>query len=184
MNYTDKVVIVTGGSKGIGKGCVQAFAAAGAKVIFCSRNASEGKAVEAELNAVGPKQATFISCDVAKSDEIKRLIDDCISMHGRLDCLINNAGWHPPHKSIDEFSVQDFRDLLELNMVSVFAGCKFALPYLRQTQGNIINLSSLVAAMGQLHATTYDRRSKQALSVYCGRGDVYHRRGPHHFRRC
>jgi NAD(P)-dependent dehydrogenase (short-subunit alcohol dehydrogenase family) len=155
MEYTDKVVIVTGGSKGIGRGCVQAFATAGAKVVFCSRNASEAKAVEAELNAVRPRQASFIRCDVGKTDDIKRLIDECISMHGRLDCMINNAGWHPPHKSIDEFSVQDFRDLLELNLVSVFAGCKFALPHLRRTQGNIINLSSLVGAMGQLYATTY-----------------------------
>jgi NAD(P)-dependent dehydrogenase (short-subunit alcohol dehydrogenase family) len=155
MNYAGKVVIVTGGSKGIGKGCVHAFVGAGARVVFCARNASEGRAVESELNALGPGQASFIHCDVAKSDEIKNLIDATVSMHGRLDCLINNAGWHPPHKSIDEFSVQDFRDLLESNMVSVFAGCKFALPHLRRTQGNIINLSSLAASMGQLHATTY-----------------------------
>src|SRR5436190_17543167 len=78
-----------------------------------------------------------------------------VNKYNRLDCLINNAGWHPPHKPIDDFSIQDFRDLLELNLVSVFAACKFALPYVRKTRGNIINLSSLVGIMGQLHATTY-----------------------------
>ncbi len=74
---------------------------------------------------------------------------------GRLDCLINNAGWHPGHKPIDDFSVQDFRTLLDLNLVSIFAACKFALPHLRKVKGNIINISSLVGAIGQLHATTY-----------------------------
>src|SRR6266550_8713041 len=83
------------------------------------------------------------------------IIDLTVDKYSRLDCLINNAGWHPPHKPIDDFSIQDFRDLLELNLISVFAACKFALPYMRKTRGNIINLSSLVGIMGQLHATTY-----------------------------
>jgi NAD(P)-dependent dehydrogenase (short-subunit alcohol dehydrogenase family) len=153
--YTDKVVIITGGSKGIGKGCVQAFVLAGARVVFCARNTDEGAALAQELNHAGPGEAAFVPCDVSKTFEIKNLIDTTIQKHGRLDCLVNNAGWHPPHKPIDNFSIQEFRDLLDLNLVSIFAATKFALPYLRQTQGNIINLSSLVGAMGQLHATTY-----------------------------
>ena len=78
-----------------------------------------------------------------------------VARYGQLDGLINNAGWHPPHKAIDDFSVNEFRDLLDLNLVSIFAACKFALPHLRRTRGNIINLSSLVGSIGQLHATTY-----------------------------
>ena len=57
---------------------------------------------------------------------------------GRLDCLINNAGQHPPHQPIDEFSVEAFEALLQLNLVSIFAACKFALPHLRETGGSII----------------------------------------------
>src|SRR4029453_10082546 len=83
------------------------------------------------------------------------LIDQTAQKHGRIDCLINNAGWHPPHKSIDDFSIEDFRSLLELNLVSIFAACKFALPHLRKVKGNIINMSSLVGSMGQSGATTY-----------------------------
>jgi NAD(P)-dependent dehydrogenase (short-subunit alcohol dehydrogenase family) len=155
MRYADKVVIVTGGSKGIGEGCVRVFVEAGAKVVFCARNASAGEALAREVTAKGPGQAQFVACDVAKVEEVRRLIDSTVARHGRIDCLINNAGWHPPHKPIDDFSVEEFRGLLELNLVSIFAACKFALPHLRQTKGNIINMSSLVGTMGQFHATTY-----------------------------
>jgi len=155
MRYKDKVVIVTGGTKGIGEGCVRVFVDAGSKVVFCARSTSAGEALAAELNAKGPGAASFIACDVSKEDEVRRLVDKTVERYGRIDCLINNAGWHPPHRPIDEFTVQEFRDLLDLNLVSIFAACKFALPHLRKTRGNIINLSSLVGSMGQLHATTY-----------------------------
>lgn len=156
MRYANKVVVVTGGSKGIGLGCVRAFVEeGGSEVVFCARNVAEGQAVAAEITARGPGRAHFVRCDVGRADEVRALIEEVAQKHGRIDCLINNAGWHPPARPIDDFSVQDFRDLLDLNLVSIFAACKFALPHLRKVQGNIINLSSLVGAMGQLHATTY-----------------------------
>ena len=153
--YTNKVVIITGGSHGIGEGCVRAFVAAGAKVVFCARNDRDGERLAVEVNASGPGEAQFFKCDVSRVEEIQHLIDEAVARFGRIDCLINNAGWHPPHKPIDDFSIDDFRDLLDLNLISIFAACKFALPHLRRTQGNIINLSSLVGTIGQLHATTY-----------------------------
>ena len=155
MRSADKVVIVTGGSKGIGEGCVRVFVEAGAHVVFCARNRAAGDALARELNAKGPGHAHFTACDMSKLDEVRRLIEKTASGHNRIDCLINNAGWHPPHKPIDDFSVEEFRELLELNLVSIFAACKFALPHLRKSKGNIINMSSLVGSMGQLHATTY-----------------------------
>ena len=88
-------------------------------------------------------------------EDIRRLVEGTVERYGRIDCLINNAGWHPPHKPIDGFTVDEFRRLLDLNLVSIFAACQLALPHLRKTKGNIINLSSLVGRMGQLHATTY-----------------------------
>ena len=155
MRYADKVVIVTGGTKGIGEGCVRVFVEAGSRVVFCARNQDAGETLAREVNARGPGEARFIPCDVSKVEDIRGLIDETVERYGRIDCLINNAGWHPPHKPIDDFSVQEFRDLLDLNLVSIFAACKLALPHLRKTKGNIINMSSLVGVMGQLHATTY-----------------------------
>ena len=157
--YADKVAIITGGSSGIGKGCAEKFVGAGANVIICCNDENEGVEVATDLRDAARSQgcgsADFVFCDVTRTEEIRNLIEATVSRHGRIDCLINNAGWHPPHKPIDDFSVEEFRELLELNLVSIFTASKFALPYLRQTKGNIINMSSLVAAIGQRHATTY-----------------------------
>lgn len=155
MNYSGKVVVITGGTKGIGRGCVEAFCDAGAKVVFCARHAEGGEALAKQLTERGPGTAHFIACDVSKFDQIEKLIETTISEYGRLDCLINNAGWHPAHKPVDDFTIEEFQSLLNLNLVSIFAGCKFALPHLRKTKGNIINLSSLVGTIAQLHGSTY-----------------------------
>jgi NAD(P)-dependent dehydrogenase (short-subunit alcohol dehydrogenase family) len=165
MNYQEKVVIVTGGTKGIGEGCVRVFKDAGARVVFCARKQDEGAALADELNASEKGEAFFVKCDVSNVDEIRNLISESVEKYGQIDCLINNAGWHPPHKPIDDFSIEEFRDLLNINLVSMFAACQFALPFLRKTRGNIINMSSLVGMIGQLHAVTYVA-TKGAISAF------------------
>ncbi len=134
---------------------MRVFVEAGAKVVFCARSEKEGRALEAEMNARGPGEAHFVRCDVSKPEQVERLVEATVGLHGRVDCLINNAGWHPPHKAIDAFAYAEFRELFELNVMSTFAACKSALPHLRKVGGNIINMSSLVAAMGQSGAATY-----------------------------
>ena len=124
-------------------------------MVFCARDQADGQAFEAKVNALGPGTATFFRADVSQPADLEQLVDFTVGRHGRLDCLINNAGWHPPHRAIDDFSIEDFRALLDLNLVSAFAACRAALPHLRKVEGNIINVSSLVGTMGQLHATTY-----------------------------
>ncbi|XP_034045953.1 17-beta-hydroxysteroid dehydrogenase 14 [Thalassophryne amazonica] len=153
--YQDKVVIVTGGSKGIGKGIVKVFVQNGAKVVFCARGAAAGEALEAELNQSGPGSCKFLTFDLSKENDIKSLIKATVDLHGHIDCLVNNAGWHPPHTCIDEISAEDFRDLLNLNLISYFLASKYALPHLRERRGNIINVSSLVGTFGQKEAVAY-----------------------------
>ena len=151
----DKVGIITGGSKGIGEGCARALCAAGGKVVICARDIDTGKQLAAKLAAEGPGECHFEPCDVRVPEQIQRVIDTTIERHGQLDCLVNNAGWHPPSLPIDDFSIDDFKDLLQLNLVSYFAGCKFALPHLRKTRGSIVNMGSLVGTIGQEFATIY-----------------------------
>lgn len=156
--FTDrfnKATLITGGSKGIGSGCARIFVRAGASVVICDIDEEGGHALAAELNAAGPGTCQFLQCDVRRPDQLERVIERTAAGFGRLDCLINNAGQHPPHEPIDGFSVEAFRQMLEMNLVSVFAACKYALPHLRKTRGSIINLGSIVGAVGQWHATTY-----------------------------
>jgi len=151
----DKVTIITGGTMGIGEGCARVFTRAGAPVVIAARNKTRGEEVARTICEQEKGSCHFIQCDVTQPDEIKALIEKTVRIFGRLDCLINNAGWHPPHLSIDEITIEDFKDLLRLNLVSYFAACKYALPYLRQTKGSIINMSSLVGTIGQEYATIY-----------------------------
>ncbi|KAI1884690.1 hypothetical protein AGOR_G00229010 [Albula goreensis] len=155
LRYLDKVVIVTGGSKGIGKGIVRVFVENGAKVVFCARGVEAGRCLETELNRAGPGSCLFLPGDMTKEADIKKLISVTAERFGRIDCLVNNAGWHPPHRSIDETTAEEFRDLLNFNLISYFLTTKYALPHLRQCQGNIINISSLVGSIGQKHAVPY-----------------------------
>jgi NAD(P)-dependent dehydrogenase (short-subunit alcohol dehydrogenase family) len=149
------VTLITGGSRGIGEGCARVFVARGAHVVICARGQEAGQALADELTALGPGTCHFEPCDVTRPADLQRVIAATVTLHGQLDCLINNAGWHPDHRPIDGFSIEDLQDLLQLNVVSYFAGCKYALPHLRASRGSIINISSLVGEIGQEWAVTY-----------------------------
>ena len=150
-----KVILITGASKGIGEGCARVFCRTGAKVVICARGKEAGQSLATELTAKGPGECHFERCDVSRPEEIKELVDKVVKRFNRLDCLINNAGYHPPQKPIDDFSLKELMDVLQINLISYFVACKHALPHLRKVQGNIINISSLVGKMGQEGATTY-----------------------------
>jgi NAD(P)-dependent dehydrogenase (short-subunit alcohol dehydrogenase family) len=155
MDFSGKTVIITGGTQGSGEGCARVFAAAGASVVIASPDGARGPGVAGAITDAGPGRAHFVRCDVTVDADREALVAGTVERDGRLDCLVNNAGWHPPHKPIDDFSVDEFRSLLELNVVSVFALCRLALPHLRRTRGSIVNVASLVATIGQHYATTY-----------------------------
>ncbi|KAL8176806.1 UNVERIFIED_CONTAM: hypothetical protein K2H54_038857 [Gekko kuhli] len=157
LRYPGKVVIVTGGTQGIGLAIVREFVRQGANVVFCSRasGAKKGQAIQRELQTSGcPGDAFYQVCDVQKESDIKRLILVTVERYGCLDCLVNNAG-QAYYRSIDEESAQDFRNLMEINTVSCFLASKYALPYLRRTKGNIINIASLLAVIGEKECVSY-----------------------------
>ncbi len=155
MTDFDKVTIITGGSRGIGAGCARSFVRAGASVVIAARGQQEGEALAQELSALGPGTCHYEPCDVTREHDLKRVVDRTLELHGRLDCLINNAGWHPDKRPIDGFSVEEFEQLLRLNLVSYFVAAKLALPHLRKTKGSIINMGSLVGSFGQEWSCTY-----------------------------
>jgi NAD(P)-dependent dehydrogenase (short-subunit alcohol dehydrogenase family) len=155
VNSGPGLVLVTGGSRGIGTGIATVFVGNGAQVVICGRDRSAGEAAAATIDASGPGACQFVQCDVAESSENERLVSNALDILGGLDCLVNNAGWHPPHRSVDDIPVQEFVSLLRLNVVSYFEIAKLALPALRRSKGSIINIGSLVGTFGQEHASDY-----------------------------
>ncbi|KAM4801060.1 L-fucose dehydrogenase isoform X2 [Urocitellus parryii] len=120
--YAGKVVIVTGGGRGIGAGIARAFVDSGAQVVICDKDVSGGQALEQQLPG-----AVFIPCDVTQEEDVKTLISETILRFGHLDCVVNNAGYHPPPQWLEETSAQGFRQLLELNLLGTYTVTKGAV---------------------------------------------------------
>lgn len=159
--YKGKVVIVTGGSQGIGEGIARAFVREGAHVVIASHDPTRGEAL---AEALGPT-CRFVAVDVRREDEIAALIATTVEHLGGLDCLVNNAGTHLAHRRIDAITPEEFRALLDLNLVGTFMACRLALPHLRRRSGTIINMASLVGTLGQAEAVDYVA-SKGALVAF------------------
>lgn len=155
MRFQNRVVVVTGGAKGIGEGCARVFAREGGHVAILDRDHVTGEHLATELQGASTGDVVVHRCDVSNFDEFRRTIDDIATRFGRIDCLVNNAGVHPPATAIDDTSLDEMRRLMEINYLSTFAGCKFALPYLRETRGTIVNISSMTAVVGQHLSTAY-----------------------------
>lgn len=141
---------MTGGSRGIGAAIVRAFVDSGAHVVFCDKDEAGGLALQQELPG-----AVFVAGDVTREGDLQTLISVTLSLFGRLDCVVNNAGTHPPAQWLEETSMEGFRQLLDVNLLGMFTLTKLALPHLRRSKGNIINISSLVGAIGQCRAVPY-----------------------------
>lgn len=150
-----KVTIITGGTMGIGKACVQAFCYAGAYVVAAARSVDLGTALAKELTEKGPGICEYFECDVSKEENLKELVDFTIKKFGRIDVLVNCAGYFPKQLPIDEVTVKDFNDILTTNLVSYYALSRFAMPYLRTSKGNIVNIGSVIGTTGDEGAATY-----------------------------
>ena len=154
MKLKGKVAIVTGGSKGIGLGCARVLGLHGASIVIASRGDDAGKEAEQTLQSKGI-DALYITCDVTDPRAIEQVIATSAERFGRIDCVINNAGWHPPAKPIEQISLEDFEELLRLNLTSAFLFCKHVTTHLKKTRGSLINMSSAVAEIGQASAVSY-----------------------------
>lgn len=134
------VAIVTGGTKGIGRGIAETLLAAGAEVIVCGRSASESL-----LESAG-RCATFIACDVRDPADVAKLVDTVADRHGRIDVLINNAGGGPASDAATS-SPRLIEKIVQLNLLGPFY-CAQAVNRVMQTQdtgGSIINIASVSA---------------------------------------
>jgi L-fucose dehydrogenase len=148
ISFDGKVVLITGGSDGIGAGCARVFVESGATVIISSRSSERGPDLAAALSAAGPGSCRFVACDVADPEALRSMIDSIVVEEGDLHVLVNNAGQNFGWRPIDEVTIEEFVEILRIDLVPYFAGAKFALPHLRKNHGVIVNVGSIVAETG------------------------------------
>ncbi|MET4805654.1 SDR family oxidoreductase [Limibacillus sp. MBR-115] len=143
----DKIAIITGAGSGIGHRTALTFAREGAVVIAADKNAEAAETVAAEVRAAGGT-AESCSVNVAKSDEVRAMIDGVVQRHGRLDILVNNAGYGIAGNVV-ETSEEDWDAIMAVNVKGVFLGCKYAVPVMeKQGGGVIVNTASTTAKVG------------------------------------
>ncbi len=137
-------VIVTGASAGIGRETALEFARRGANVVLAARREDRLHEVAARIKRMGV-EALVVRCDVARSDDIERLVDAAIERFGRIDVLVNNAGFGFSG-TIEETDEATMRELLDVNYMSAFNATRAVLPHMRsQGRGHIVNVGSVVA---------------------------------------
>ncbi len=145
----DKIAIITGGASGIGKGMAELFAEEGATVVVADLQQEEGQKLANELGG------TYLQCDVTDPASVEAMIQDTVGRHGRIDILVNNAGIDGEQGNTAESSLDNWRQVMSINMDGVYYGMKYVLPVMVSQKGGVIlNTASTVGlnAMGALPA--------------------------------
>jgi NAD(P)-dependent dehydrogenase (short-subunit alcohol dehydrogenase family) len=153
-----EVAVVTGGSRGIGRAIAELYAARGARVVICGRNAEDGEAAAWEIDGT----VEFHRADVTDEDDVKSLMTSVVETHGSLSVLVNNAGptdllhTRDVDGPIGHISLDNWRKVLDRTLTSAFLPARYALPQMmRQRRGAIINISSIAAAQAMPGFDTY-----------------------------
>jgi 3-oxoacyl-[acyl-carrier protein] reductase len=146
MHLSGKVAIVTGGTKGIGRGIAEALVREGVNVCISARSRNEIDETVSEFLTLGKGHALGIVCDVRNHAQTKSLFDLTVSELGGVDILVNNAGIGI-FETVEATTPEDFRAVLETNLFGVFYCCHEAIPLMKKRGGGyIINISSLAGA--------------------------------------
>jgi len=145
MLLCDRVAIITGGARGIGKGIALAFAEEGCSIVITDILAEEAEKTVDEILKKG-KVAIYVQCDVSKGQQVKDMVDQVIRKFEKVDILVNNAAIVSAPKSITDVTEEEWDRLLSINLKGVFLCCKAVVPYMKEKRyGKIINISSLNA---------------------------------------
>jgi len=154
MRLRDKVAIVTGAGSGIGRATANLFAKEGAKVVVADIESSLGKETVEEISE-NRGTAVQAMVDVSKADEVRAMIKTCITSFGKLDVLFNNAGIEGPGGLLWKMKEDDWNRVMDVNLKSVFLGCKYAIPHMKRTKGSIINTASELGLVGSTSRPAY-----------------------------
>lgn len=138
MKLQGKVAIVTGAASGIGKACAEKFAAEGAKVVVADIS-EKGKDVAAAING------HYIHVDVTSAQSVEAMVNETVQRFGKLDIIMNNAGIDGKQAPTDESTLENWREVISINLDGVYYGMKYALGVMKaQKSGVVLNTASIV----------------------------------------
>jgi 2,5-dichloro-2,5-cyclohexadiene-1,4-diol dehydrogenase 1 len=160
-----KVVIVTGGGRGIGKSCAELFAADGARVVFSDLSEENGRAVEAEIARKGG-HAIFVRADMTNEDDVARMVNTAVSSFGRLDGAVNNAGVAMTGAPFYKLETVDWQRVIDINLTGVFLSVKHETRAMMGNGGGaIVNISSADGEIGRPEASDYNASKHGVLGL-------------------
>jgi NAD(P)-dependent dehydrogenase (short-subunit alcohol dehydrogenase family) len=156
MLLKERVALITGGAKGMGKGMALKFAEEGCAVAVADIAIKDADDTAAEIAKKGGK-GLAISCDVTKMNQVSETVKKVLSQFGKIDILINNAGAIAVHTPIEDMTEEEWDRVLALNLKSHFFFCKFVVPYMKKARyGKIIGISSIGAVQPPAHEINYN----------------------------
>ncbi|MFZ5829936.1 MAG: SDR family NAD(P)-dependent oxidoreductase [Planctomycetota bacterium] len=161
--WRDKIVLVTGGSSGIGRIIADAFAVAGARLAIVGLEPEAVAQAEAEIRQSG-RECLGISANLTEQADVDRAIAQAVEHFGRLDVLVNNAGRTARGKVLDT-TPEQFQELMELNFVALVRCTRAALPHLLASRGHVVNMGSLAAKSASRWVGAYPA-TKHAVAAY------------------
>ena len=164
MRVAQQSIIVTGAGNGIGEGIAKRLASEGARVTVNDINTVGGQRVVDEIVAAGGT-AQFVQADVTRSAEVKALVDAAVQRYGKLDTMVNNAGWTHRNRPMLEVSEDEFDKVYAINMKSIYLSAIHAVPALRaKGGGSFINIAS-TAGLRPRPGLTWYNGSKAAVII-------------------
>ncbi len=156
MRFKDKVILISGGNRGIGLAAAKHFHTEGGLLALAARNKQTGDVAAKELNAL------FLPCDVRQAVDCAYAIQETVRTYGRLDVLVNAAGVIYRNRTLEHTSEEEWDNIFDTNVKGTFLMCKYAMPALREYGGSIVNVASYVGLVGFAGAAAY-AASKAAM---------------------
>lgn len=164
MLLKDKVAIITGGAKGMGRGMAVKFAEEGCAVAIADIAVKEAEEAVAEIKKKGGS-AIAIMCDVTSIKDVGATVEKVVEKYGKIDILVNNAGAIARHIPIEDMSEETWDRVMALNIKSHFLFCKFVVPHMKKARyGKIIGLSSIGAVQPPAHEINYNTAKGAVMS--------------------
>ncbi|WP_079989443.1 SDR family oxidoreductase [Candidatus Protochlamydia phocaeensis] len=165
QRFTDQVVIVTGASRGIGRGIANLFADEGAKVMLVGRDEERLKGVQAAIQKKG-KKAFYIQADVSNPKDMESMVQDTLKHYGKVDVLCHNAGIYP-HARLENMTLEEWQKVINVNLTGTFLAVKACLPCMKaQGCGKIVITSSISGPRTALPGYSHYTASKGGIAGF------------------